>query len=161
MGDFEFDATSLEELTADLFESVARFTVETDRTLVEVGGIVKEAAKKVAEAEGSSSIPPTIKSHPAPGMVVVTAGTKDVQLAALWELGNQGKSRKLSTFDHPVFPTGPRETWTWTSQAKGDSQKKHPFLKRARTLSRRAINGLMNETYERVLEPLGRRGGND
>jgi hypothetical protein len=149
MDDFQFDATSLEELTADLYASVARFPIETDETLVEVGEIIEESAKKVAEEEGSSSIGPTIKSHPGPGLVVVAAGSKDVPLAALWELGNTGRGgRTRSKFWHPVYG----------HRVPGALQERHPILKRARSRSRHAINELMSETYDRVLEPLRRRG---
>jgi hypothetical protein len=152
MDDFQFDATSLEELTADLYESVARFEVETTKTLVEVGEVVKEAAKKIAEEDGSSSIPPTVKSRAAPGLVAVSVGSKEVPLGALWDLGNTGRGgRKKDDFWHPV----------WGHRVPGALQKRHPILKRARTLSRKAINGLMNETYDRVLEPLGHRGGKE
>lgn len=152
MGDFSFDASSMDALTRDLKMSADRFKAETDRTLIEVGEIVKTAAKKIAQEEGSSSIPGTIKAIPGPDMVVVTAGDSSVPLAALWDLGNRGKGgRKSRTFGHPVFAQGSRDQWTWVEQ------ERHPILKRARLVSRRAINDLMNGAYDRVLEPLRRR----
>jgi hypothetical protein len=145
VGEFSFDASSLEALQRDLREAADRFTVETDKTLVEVGGLVSATAKMVAKEEGSSSIPPTIRSIPGPDVVVVTAGSKEVPLAALWDLGNKGKSKR-DEFWHPVFG----------NRKPGALQKRHPILKRARSLARPMINDLMKATYDRVLEPLRR-----
>jgi hypothetical protein len=151
MDEFTFDASSMDALTRDLQESSRRFRGEADKALVEVGALISATAKKVAEGEGSSSIPPTIKVKPLPGMVAVTAGDTKVPLAALWDLGNRGKGkRKQKTFAHPVFATGPRDTWTWTDQPR------HPILTRARTICRPAINELMNRAWDRALAPLKR-----
>lgn len=145
MPEFSFDASSMDALQRDLREAADRFSVETDKTLVEVGELIKLTAKMVAEEAGSSSIPPTIKSIPGPDVVVVTAGSKDVPLAALWDLGNKGKSKR-DEFWAPVY--GHRKP--------GALHKRHPILKRARSLARPMINDLMKATYDRVLEPLRR-----
>lgn len=147
MDEFSFDASSMDALVRDLDDCAARFQVETDRTLIDVGELVKETAKQLASKEGSSSIPPTIRAIPGPDTIVVSAGSSEVPLAALWDLGNRGKGgRKKNSFWHPVYG----------HRSPGAYQKRHPILKPARTLCRPAINKLMSVTWDRVLEPLRR-----
>ena len=93
--------------------------------LVAAAKPVETEAKLQAKAH-SQSIPPTIKTRAyTSGMVVIKAGTKKVQLAALYEEGNVGG--KPGRFKHPVFPKkgSDRNSWTWTSQTG------YPFFKPA------------------------------
>ena len=149
--EFSFDADSMETFTADLDACADTLRIETDKTLVKVGEIIATMGKAVAREAGSTSIPPTIKTKPGEGFVEVTAGSKDVPLAALWDEGNRGRGKgKLKTFWHPVYG----------NRTPGATQPRHKVLKRARTLARPTINALMTGAWTLGLAPLY-RGGND
>lgn len=151
MPEFEFDGSSMDDLSRDLREAAALMRTETDKTLFAVGEIVAVAAKKVASDAGSSSIPPTIKAHhDVPHIARVTAGSADVPLAALWDLGNKKGGRRSKTFNHPVYAHGPRNKWTWVPQPR------HPILSRARTLTRKSVTDLMSGAWDKALKPYTR-----
>lgn len=143
MPDFEFSGDSLESLSRDLEESAVRFGAEVDKTLVVIGGELKEAAKAEA-SKHSKSIPPTVRMDASPGFVEIKAGNANTPLAALYELGNKGKGgNKKDTFRHPVF-----------GQDVFVEQKRYPFLRPALRLDRRNITKRMNAAQDQALRPL-------
>lgn len=158
MAEFVFDGTGIEEVIRGLHEAADRVEAETMRTVLEIGEELAETAKGIA-SEHSSSIPGTIRVVPIPHGVAVRAGSASVPLAALYDLGNQGRGkRKIPTFNHPVYARGPRKQWTWASRKYGNAQKRYPFLAPARKLMRKQITARMDQTWERALEPYTRGG---
>lgn len=148
MAEFVFDGSGIEEVIRGLHEAAERVDAETMRTVLEIGGELAAAAKSVA-SEHSSSIPGTIRVVPIPHGVAVRAGSASVPLAALYDLGNQGRGgRKSKTFKHPVY--GNRSVWV--------KQDRYPFLAPARKAMRRQITARMDQTWERALEPYTRGG---
>lgn len=152
MAEFSFDDSGMVDLTRDLEAVMRTFRVEVDRTMVDVGNLLSETAKMTAREAGSASIPGTVRPISAHGVAEVRAGSADVPLAALWELGNRGR-RKGTTFKHPVFArkSVPRKEWTWVSQPR------HRFMSRARRLARPMVSDLMLAAVDRSLRKMGGR----
>lgn len=100
---------------------------ELAKSLRAAGEIVAVEARANATSEGSTSIPPTVKTRVASATVSVVAGGAKSPIAGLWELGNSGRASQQQIpirgggFRHPVF--GNRNVWV--------NQPRHPFLLRA------------------------------
>lgn len=163
MAEFSFDDSGMVDLTRDLEAVMRTFRVEVDRTMVDVGNLLSETAKMTAREAGSASIPGTVRPISAHGVAEVRAGSADVPLAALWELGNRGR-RKGKAFKHPVFArkSVPRKEWTWTGMKAADghvipNQPRHRFMSRARRLARPMVSDLMLAAVDRSLRKMGGR----
>lgn len=142
----EFDSTSMDGLIQSLRDAADRVDTEATETVLKVGELVKDAAKSIA-AQHSTSIPPTIRAEAIPHGVRVRAGSAAAPLAALYDLGNQGKGgRRAKTFRHPVY--GNRENWV--------PQPRYPFFAPARKLVRKQVKEMMGDTWARALEPYTR-----
>lgn len=147
MDEFIFEGAGLEDLTRDLRAAAKSVQREVDRTLLEIGEELKEAAKEIA-GRHSETVAGSIRMRALPGMVVITAGSDDVPIAALWESGNKGGKRDNAHaagvwFRHPVF--GNSNVWV--------QQRRYPFLRPALEADRRRITKLMEQTWDRALEP--------
>lgn len=145
-GEISFEAEGLEELTRDLKIAAREFQHAVDGTLLEIGEELKETAKGIAE-QHSKTVAGTIKMRPGPNMVVISAGSDEVPIAALWETGNKGSKADTAKatgvwFRHPVWGT---DVWTM--------QRRFPFLRPALDTDRRAITKQMEATWDRALEP--------
>lgn len=98
------------------------------------GTIVSEDARSRASAR-SKTIPGTIKTRTRiqsrQVQVEIRAGSAEVPIAGLFELGNRGKKPKggAREFRHPVF--GDKENWT--------HQKMYPYLRPAVYTKRREV----------------------
>ena len=140
-----FDGAGLDELARDLRAAARDFRRETDRTLAKIGAELYALAKQIA-GEHSSTVAGTIRLRALPGMIVISAGSDAVPIAALWELGNKGTHNSGRVqgvwFRHPVFG---RDVWV--------NQRRYPFLRPAADYERKSIRKLMDATYDRVLEP--------
>lgn len=145
MDEFRFEGEGLEELARDLKLAADAVRVEVDRTLVRIGEELKEAAKKIAERH-SQNVADSIRMRALPGMVVISAGSDQVPIAALWETGNKGThdgGRAQGVyFRHPVFG---QDVWV--------SQRRYPFLRPALDADRLRITRLMEQAWDRALEP--------
>lgn len=144
--DFAIDGDSFDEAVRALFSAADRVDFEVTAAMAEIGETFAKAAKAEA-GKHSKSIPPTIRSVPAGHAVAVRAGSQDVPLAALYDLGNAGKGgRKKDTFRHPVF--GNRNVWA--------DQKRYPFFAPTRKLLRKWINQRMDRIWDEALSPFHR-----
>lgn len=139
---YEFDGSSLENLARDLRRASRDFRREVDVTLVEIGTEITAEAKTVA-SRYSKTVAGTIKMRPLPGMVIISVGSADSPIGAIWELGNKGSKAVSTTFKHPVF--GNRSVWV--------EQARHPVLKIALAADRRQITKRMEATWDRALGP--------
>lgn len=149
MAEIYFEASDWDEWIDGLGQAADLFMLEVDKALAKIGEEIVVAAKAKAQSEGSDSIPPTIEIAGAmPGAVMIDAGSEKVALAALWEKGNKGASSRSDTFRHPVFATGPRNTWTWTTQ------KRHPFMRPAIRSIRKQISQELHDAWDRGFAPL-------
>jgi hypothetical protein len=126
------DVSDIQSLVRDLRRSSKAAATEMRATITGLAEIVAVEARSIA-GEHSQSIPPTIKarSYLSGGRrstSSVTAG-KGVPLAALYELGNKGKSEDSPNFRHPVYERSAsgqlQQTDDWVDQAR------FPFLKPA------------------------------
>lgn len=125
---FDVDTTELKALIRDLNRAGPAASRGMRTAIKAAAEIVAVEARSIA-SQHSASIPPTIKartylSGTRTSTASVTAG-KGVALAALYELGNKGRSPDAPTFRHPVFEgssTGLHQTAEWTDQAR------YPFL---------------------------------
>ena len=160
MAEVEITGSALD--LAERFRQAAGLVrVEGTKALAEIGASVAAAAKAEA-SKHSSSIPASIKLVPGVDSVEIRAGGPTAPLARIYELGNSKRSRhgKLSfkrnknaktgalEFAHPVYATGPRETWAWTTQAR------YPFLAPARTANRRLMRQRLVGIASESLKPL-------
>lgn len=153
MDEIVFDGHGLKELARDCERAARAVRREVDKTLLEIGAELMQAAKDLA-AKHSATVAGTIKMKALPGMVVVSAGSDQVPIAALWEMGNKGSKRDTARvagvwFRHPVFadPAKGRGEWTWVKQ------RRFPFLRPAYDLERTWIKKQMDATYDRALGP--------
>jgi hypothetical protein len=142
--EFRFDGADMEDLSRGLVETARRLQVETDVTVAETGGMLRDAAKAIV-GEHSKSIPPTVRMRMVPGAAIIEAGSEDVPLAVLYEKGNRGKNADKDTFWHWVFGN---------KAIPKQPQKRYPFLRPAVTLLRSEIKARMNKAWDRALEPL-------
>ncbi len=135
VGDFEINTSDLEDLSYGLEEASQLVKIELDTEVARIG--VRIFAESKAEAaKHSKSIPPTMKLVMVPGTWMITAGSKEVQLAALYELGNRFRGGFQSpTFIHPVF--GEWEPGT-------PPQRRHPFIAPVMAANAKSI---MNKIY--------------
>lgn len=150
--EFRFEGSDLESLARDLKESALRVRVEVDKTVGEVGELIRDEAKELV-SKHSKSIPGTIKVTMIPGAAVVSAGANDVPLAALYELGNKGSKTDSARasgawFRHPVF--GNTNVWV--------QQRRYPFLRPTLDVNRRTITKLMDRAWDEALKPLRLEG---
>lgn len=141
----EFDAHSMEELGVKLREAAVKVQAEMEKTLLEVGELIKDEAKRVVEEAGSKSIAPTIRMVPGPGVAIVRAGSQDVPIASLWQLGNKGGKALAETFRHPVF--GNKNAWV--------EQGKYPYLSVANLHTRPLRTKMMKKAWDNALAPYG------
>jgi hypothetical protein len=107
------------------------------KTMREAGKLVAEDAKVLA-SEHSKSIPPTIKVRLSKTRINIVAGSEEVRLAGLYELGNKGRSKSQAAnrrgqFRHPVF--GNRQVWV--------NQKRYAFLLPAAEKQRRKVQAMV------------------
>jgi hypothetical protein len=146
--EFHIDGESFDAAVRNLFEAAERVDGEVTAAMLEIGETFKATAKQFA-GEHSQSIPPTIRVEPAKHAVVVKAGNSNVALAALYDLGNEGKGgRKKDTFRHPVF--GNRDVWV--------EQKRYPFFAPTRKVLRQWINERIDKIWDEALRPFMRSG---
>jgi hypothetical protein len=145
MDEFRFEGTDLKELARDLRLASHSVRREVDRTLLEIGEELKEAAKELA-GRHSEKVAGTIKLRTLPGMVIISAGTDQVPIAALWETGNKGTHdsgrAQGVVFRHPVFG---QDVWV--------QQRRYPFMRPALEADRRMITKRMEQAWTNALEP--------
>src|ERR1035437_6585117 len=84
----QFEGKGLKDLTRDLRLAARSVRREVDIALLEIGVGIAGNAKRIA-GEHSQTISATIKMRAVPGMVIVSAGSEGVPIAALVELGNK------------------------------------------------------------------------
>lgn len=151
MPEFVIDGESFDEAVRGLFEAADRVDVEVTRTVLEIAASVSTTAKKIA-GEHSAKVAATVSAPiPIRHGAAVRAGSADVPLAALWELGNKGKgNRRKPTFRHPVYGH-----WNVQDPTRLD-QVRHPFLAPARKLLRPVITERMGAAWEHALAPFER-----
>lgn len=148
MADYYFDGANFEEACRNLEESALLIDEVVTKVTLEIGEEFKETARQIA-GQYSSKIPPTIRAVPVPHGVAVRAGSADVPLAALYDLGNKGKgNRRSPTFRHKVFG---HDVWV--------EQDRHPIFAPTRKLMRKHINERMTASWEEALRPFERGGG--
>lgn len=157
-----FDLTQFDDAIRGLRESAERFESTTLDAMDTIGRKFTETAKVVASVH-SKSIPETIHMYREKHDIVIQAGSRKVQLAALYELGNRGGKRggrKSPTFAHPVFATGNRKSWTWVPNEKKGTpgQKRYPFFAPTRKLLRRWYMTEMEDIWTTSLEPFLKTG---
>ena len=144
-GGVGIDTSAFKLLAKDLRKANVLASRNLRAGLRGVGEVVAVEARSRA-AQYSSTIPPTIKVRVAGTTVSVQAGSADVPIAALFELGNTGgrKSAAASvrgSFRHPVFG---HDVWV--------EQPMHPFLRPAELATMPEIRRTMTRTLTEALE---------
>ena len=150
MDEIVFDASDFDSLARDMRRAASKFRDEVDVTLLEIGTELTAEAKALASVH-SKTIAGTIKMVPSPGMITIKAGSEQVAIAALYELGNKGSKITDTTFRHPIFGR-----WDVQSSTNGNDprvQKRYPFLRPALAADRRGVTKRMEATWDRALEP--------
>lgn len=119
------------------------------KSLRVAGQLIADDARVLLEGK-SKSIPPTLKVRVSKTRVSVVAGSEEVPLAGLLELGNKGggKSQAASrrgTFRHPVF--GDRSTWV--------NQPMSPYLLPAAEKNIKKIEALEGKAVAEAFKEVG------
>lgn len=118
--EFTLDTSELKTLAKDLRRIAPDLARDLRTGLKRAAEPVRLDAARRAWA-GSSKIPPTVRITTSGTTVKVKAGSAELAIAGLFELGNKGNKVSPASFRHPVF--GNREVWR--------PQKTHPYLAQA------------------------------
>jgi len=147
-GSAGIDLRDFHSMVKGLRKAKPELNKELRKGLRAAGVLIAEEAKTIA-GQHSNSIPPTIRVRTAGATVAILAGTADVPLAVLYEIGNTGKGRvqapsHKSTFRHPVF--GNREVWV--------EQDRHPFLEPAAVLHAAEAERMVVKALDRAMHSI-------
>jgi hypothetical protein len=119
------------------------------RTGIKAGGtLIANAAKQKAPGV---KIRPTIKVRVVANAAKVSAGNRNVPIAAMYELGHSPKS---SGWWHPVFPQGfsSRSTWNWVQQPRPHRPYLHPALRDMTPEAKKLVTEAVMSALVEVLE---------
>lgn len=141
------DTRQLRELTKSL--RGFKPDKELHKALRVAGQLIAEDAKAII-GEHSKTVPATIRVRVSGTKISVVAGSEDVPLAGLLELGNKGKGKSQvaaegGKFRHPVF--GDRTSWV--------EQDMHPYLLAAAEKNARNIEHLEGVAVAEAMRAVG------
>jgi hypothetical protein len=121
---------------------------ELRRELRASGEMIAVGSRLLAGAH-STTIPATIKTRTRiqsrKAEVEIRAGSPDVPIAGLFELGNKRGGKSATKFRHPVF--GDREKWV--------DQDMHPFVAPVVKLREAAVTQRVSAAVDKANETIG------